>query len=259
MLLLIGLGLETKDLSVRALEEIKKAKILFLEEYTSFISKNYLRFIEKETQKTLNLVNRQDLEERVKEIVNKAKNAKIAILVPGDPLIATTHSIILNEAEKQGIGCLVLHSSSIFSAAIGESGLDVYKFGPVVTVPFWFANYKPTSFLDAIERNLKNNEHTLLLLDIDQKNRRPMKMEEAVEIFKKAEAIRNARGINDDLKVMVLADVGKKTQEIRYLRLGELTKKIKKELDGKVLSLIVPAKLSFSEKDSLDRASRSNS
>ncbi|MGA3021069.1 MAG: diphthine synthase [Candidatus Micrarchaeales archaeon] len=256
MLLLVGLGLETKDLSVRALEEIKTAKLLFLEEYTSFLSKDYLRFIGKETRKTLDVVSRQDLEERVKEIVKKAKNAKIAILVPGDPLIATTHSIILNEAEKQGIECLVLHSSSILSAAIGESGLDAYKFGPVVTIPFWFANYKPTSFLDVLEKNMKNNEHTLLLLDIDQKNKRPMKIEEAVEVLNKAESARGSEGITDDLKVIVLADVGKKTQDIRYLKLGGLTKKIKEELDGKVLSLIIPAQLSFAEKESLDRVSK---
>jgi diphthine synthase len=257
MLLLVGLGLETKDLSVRALEEIKKAKEIFIEEYTSFLPKGYLTFLQKETKKTLNVINRQDLEERISMMVKKAKNAKIAILIPGDPLIATTHSIILNEAEKQGIDCLVLHSSSILSVAIGESGLDAYKFGPVVTIPFWFANYKPTSFLDALGRNMKNNEHTLLLLDIDQKNRRPMKIEEAAEILRNAEFATRAGCISDDLKIIVLADAGKKTQEIKYIRFGGLTKKIKEELDGKVLSIIIPANLSFAEKSNLDRASRS--
>lgn len=258
MLLLVGLGLETKDLSVRALEEIKKADQLFLETYTSFIPEDYRKFIQKEAGKKVVPVSRQDLEEKVKETVAKAKNKKIVILIPGDPLIATTHSIILNEAKKQRVGFSVFHSSSVFSAAIGESGLDVYKFGPTVTIPFWFRNYRPTSFLDVLNKNVKNEEHTLILLDIDQKNKRPMEIGEAMEILQNAAAQKREKRVFDNARMIVLANLGRKDQQIKYLGIGEVNGKVKKELKGKVISFILPGRMSFAEEESLKRVLGSN-
>jgi diphthine synthase len=253
MLFLIGLGLGSKDLSVRAMEEIRKPGLVFLETYTAFITKDYLRFLKREASGEIVQIERQDLEDRVNEMVARSKNRRVEILVPGDPLIATTHSIILNEAKKQGVKYEVIHSTSVFSVAIGESGLDVYKFGPTVTVPFWFENYKPTSFLKALERNVKNEEHTLLLLDIDQKNRKPMRIADAVGIIKKAEAAEKTGKIGAATKMIVLGDLGMKTQKILYLRLDQIGKEAEKKLEGKVLSLIVPARLTFAEEESLQR------
>ena len=55
------------------------------------------------------------------------------------------------------------HNASILSA-IGVTGLDANKFGEVVSIPFWEANWKPSSFYEKIEANLKNELHTLCLL-----------------------------------------------------------------------------------------------
>src|SRR5271155_5851991 len=103
MLLLVGLGLGTKDLSERALEEIKKADELLLETYTAFIPNDYAAYLEKQTGKRPVPIQRKDLEDDLVQTVARAKGKNIAILVLGDPLIATTHSIILNEAHKQKI------------------------------------------------------------------------------------------------------------------------------------------------------------
>lgn len=252
MLLLIGLGLDTKDLSVRALEELKNADEILLETYTSFIPKSYTSFLQKHAGKKLVFISRQALEDNVKAMVAKAKKAKVAILFPGDPLVATTHSIILDEANSQGIKFKIFHAPSIFSAAIGESGLDFYRFGPTVTIPFWFEKYKPTSFLDAINTNLKNHQHTLLLLDIDQTNKRPMKIEEALEIVKKAQ-LKNGKSAVQIISILILANVGRKDQKIKYLRVSDVDTKLIKELNGSVLSIIIPSHMSFAEKESLKR------
>lgn len=50
--------------------------------------------------------------------------------------------------------------------AIGETGLQVYLFGPSVSICFFTENWKPTSFLTKFFENYKRNQHTLLLLDI---------------------------------------------------------------------------------------------
>lgn len=253
MLLIIGLGLGAKDVSVRAMEEIRKPGLIFLETYTAFVTKDYLKFLEGEAGGDITPVSRQDLEDKVKATVAMAKKQRVVLLVPGDPLIATTHSIILNEAKKQGVECEVIHAPSVFSVAIGESGLDVYKFGPTVTIPFWFEKYKPTSFLKAIAKNIRNGEHTLLLLDIEQKDKRPMRIAEAIDIIRKAESSENTGVFAGSTKLIVLADLGRETQEVLYLEFDKMGKSVEKKLEGKVLSLLLPAKLTFAEEESLQR------
>lgn len=254
MLFLIGLGLATKDLSARALEEIKEADEVLLETYTAFIPNDYLAFLEKQAGRKPALVKRSDLEENVRRTVAGAKDKSLVILVPGDPLIATTHSIVLNEAKSQGIRFEVIHAPSVFSIAIGESGLDVYKFGPTVTIPFWTDKYKPASFIDSIQRNLQNGQHTLVLLDIDQKNSRPMKLSEALEVIRRAQAGRAQEVLGGDKKIIVMANLGREDMAIKYIAIKDVGTGISEKFEAKQLSLIVPGPLSFSEEENLERA-----
>ncbi len=253
MLILIGLGLETKDISLRGLQAATEADKVLFEQYTSFISKEYLDYLKEATGQEMVSITREDMEEKAEATIKDAKDGNLAILVPGDPLVATTHySTLIDAAHKMKIKTKVYHAASIYSAAVGESGLDVYKFGPPVTIAFWSKNYKPVSFLDSIKRNLENNHHTLLLLDIDQKNKRPMKLSEATELLKNAELERLFDIINEGLRIVILGNVGKDDQELAYVRIGDANK-VEKRFEGKVLSLVVPAQLSFAEKESLER------
>ena len=183
-----------------------------------------------------------------------AKEKDVALLIPGDPLVATTHHLIVNTARKLEIGVEVFHSASAFTAAIGESGLDIYKFGPTVTIPFWFENYRPTSFLDVIRRNLDNKEHTLVLLDIDQKAHHPMSIGEAVGILESAERESHSGTVRSDLKVVIIANAGREGQEIRYVSIGEIGDDIKNSLSRKAIALVVPAQMSFAEEENLTSA-----
>jgi diphthine synthase len=253
MLVLIGLGLEAKDISVRALEELKRADAIYLERYTAQVEDKYVRYLEQETGKKLVELHRQDLEDRLDKTISAAKVKNIAILFPGDPLIATTHKIIFDYARKSGIKTKTLHSVSILTVAIGESGLDAYRFGPVITIPFWQDGYKPVSFIDSIRKNLENNEHSLLLLDIDQKNSRFMNLHEAFDVLKKADAQGAKTVIADNTSFVMIANGGKESQVVRYGKMSELEKIPYAELKDKILSLVLPAKLSFVEQESLKR------
>jgi diphthine synthase len=253
MLILIGLGLETKDISVRGLEAANAAAKVYLEQYTTFISDEYLAYLKSEIKQQMTVLGRSELEEKVKETINEAKTKDIAILVPGDALIATTHhTTILDTAKQMKIKTKVYHASSIYSAAIGESGLDVYRFGQTVTIPFWYENYKPTSYLDVIKKNLLNDEHTLLLLDLNQKEKRTMSLDEAVAQLKAAENEKLYDIIDDNLKILVLGNVGRETQELAYFRIGD-AKKMQKRFNGKILSMIIPATLNFAEEEALGK------
>ena len=251
MLALVGIGLESKDISVRALEFLKSCDIIMLESYTSIASMESIDFIERETGKELVRTRRADFEDRLKSTVAMAKDKRLAILAIGDPLMATTHHIILDEAAKQGIETTVFHAPSIFSAGIGESGLDIYKFGPTATIPYWSERYKPTSFMDVIAKNLLNGQHTLVLLDINQPLGKPMDIAEACETAAAA-AMQSGHSDIMAMRVLVLADVGRSGQEIVRSMFSEI-KSLSESLKGKTISIIVPAKLNFAEEESIKR------
>ena len=256
MLIIIGLGLEKGDLSVRALEAAAASDRLYIEQYTAFISAEYISFLKRETGKEIVELGRPDLEENSGILISAAKQENIAILVPGDPLIATTHhATLLDTAKKQDVECRIFHASSIYSAAVGESGLDVYKFGPAVTIAYWSDKYKPTSFLDRIESNIKNNSHTLVLLDLNQKEKKPMSLAEAMELLRSAGMGKEGSVIRNDLRVLIMGNVGKEDQKTAYVTLGE-TARVSDVFDGKMLVLIIPAEMSFAEQESISRHSR---
>jgi diphthine synthase len=251
MLLLIGLGIDTKEISVKALEALRNADSIFLEQYTTFISAEYIKYLRSVSGKEVMALGRPELEEGAQETLKGAKSKTVAILVPGDPLIATTHySTILNTARRLGIESKVYHSSSIYSAAVGESGLDVYRFGPPATIAFWSEKYKPTSVLDAIRKNMMNGQHSLVLLDLEQRERRPMALGEAITLLKEAEKEKGYGIINDDLKLIIMGDVGKETQEIAYKSLKEVPK-ISERFSKRMLVLVIPSSPSFAEQESL--------
>jgi diphthine synthase len=45
----------------------------------------------------------------------------------------------------------------------------VYRFGEIVSIPFFTEKWRPYSFYNKIKMNVDNNLHTLVLLDIKVK------------------------------------------------------------------------------------------
>jgi diphthine synthase len=188
MLFLIGLGLQKNDITIGALDSCKRCTEVYADRHTSFIPSETLDYIQEVAGKRVTNLSRQDMEENVKDLVQRAKSMNIAILTGGDPLIATTHKILFMEAKAQGQPIVVQHSSSIMTVAIGESGLDFYRFGRSCTVPHWTEHYKPVSFYETIGSNMMINAHTLLLLDYDSKTGSTISISEALDTLEAAEA-----------------------------------------------------------------------
>src|SRR3989344_8556739 len=124
MLYLIGIGLELKDISLKALEAIKKCKKVYLDNYTSVGAS--VKELEKLIEKSIIIGERSLIEDNIESILKEAKNDDIAILVYGDPLIATTHINYVIEAKKQDINVKIIHNISIANA-ITETGLMLYN------------------------------------------------------------------------------------------------------------------------------------
>ena len=83
----------------------------------------------------------------------------------GDPFCATTHSDLQVRATKLGIRVKAIHNASIINS-VGITGLQLYSFGHIVSVPFFTEKWRPYSFISKVERNFVNKLHTLVLLDI---------------------------------------------------------------------------------------------
>ena len=142
----------------------------------------------------------------------------------------------------------IFHSSSIFSAAIGESCLDIYKFGPTTTITNWSKNYTPTSFLDVIEKNLKNNQHTLVLFDIIKDQERTLSFEEAIKIIQKAEE-KTKKNLLENRKIILLSNIGSKNSRILYSEINKISNKIEETSKN---CIIIPSETTFAEKELLE-------
>ena len=181
MLLFIGTGLwDEKDISLKGLEAAKRADEVYAEFYTSKPATSAEK-LSKLLGKEVKVLERSDLEERSIELINKAKKADIALLIPGDPMIATTHSAIRVQAKQNGVETKIIHSSSILSAVCGITGLHNYRFGKSATI-----SYPHTSVsrfpAEVLRANRQMNAHTLLFLDLHPQ---PMEIPYAISILEK--------------------------------------------------------------------------
>ena len=143
--------------------------------------------------------------------MEEAKKTNIGILVFGDCLSATTHISLLNEAIDKKIGVKIFHSSSILTA-VAETGLNLYNFGKVSSLPFNRENIN--SVIENIKLNLKNNLHSLVLLDLDPINNIYVSINDALLYlekngFKEKVVACCQLGFNSDIKYGSIKDLNK--------------------------------------------------
>jgi len=237
MLYLIGLGLgDEKDISLRAVEMAKTCDC-YAELYTNkwFGSIEGLGHI---LGKTVKLLKRQDLEDKLDVFLKEAKNHDVALFVPGDPLAATTHTAVILEARKKKIAVKIIHNASIFSA-IAETGLHLYKFGRTSTIPF---SGKLESAKESLTTNRKRGLHTLFLLDMDAEVKLYMTAADALKILIKSKMLKPMD------TAIAAAGLGTENSQIAWGTAKEL---LLKDI-GTPAVLIVPGKLHFHEKEFLE-------
>src|SRR6058998_3156107 len=133
----IGLGLnDEKGLTIEGLEEARQANSVFAEFYTNTMPGLDRKKLELLLGKKVVVLNRVQLEdEEGKPIVEAAERGKVALLVPGDPMTATTHISIRLGLARRGIPSRIIHGPSVTSAGCGRTGLQSYTFGKSVTLP----------------------------------------------------------------------------------------------------------------------------
>jgi diphthine synthase len=164
MLYLIGLGLNADGISKYGLGIIKKCKRVYLENYTVDFPYN-IEELEHIIDKKVILADRALVESL--KIVDEAKKMDIGLLVYGSPLTATTHISLIQEAQNSGIRYKIIYNGSILDA-VAETGLQLYKFGKIASMPKWEKekNFTPDSFMKIVQENNSVKAHSLILIDI---------------------------------------------------------------------------------------------
>jgi diphthine synthase len=166
--------------------------------------------------------------------------------VGGDPLIATTHKILFLEARKQGVKFAAIHSTSIFSTAIGESGLDFYKFGKTFTIPSWSEHYRPISFYETLKKNQSICAHSVALLDFDQSKGVSMPISDALAELEAAEAHYKDGIISPGKKIFIMANLCGSGEIKDYITFADAKQK---QYGSAPALIIIPAQLSDIEEE----------
>ena len=205
----------------------------------------------------------RDEVEGAEELLASAREESVALLVVGDPMQATTHIDLEDRCVEQGIGFQVIPGLSATALAVSLSGMQSYRFGRQVTLPFTTSDYLPTSPLKMLCNNFENGLHSLVLLDLDPtgmglEKPRPMSPAEAVGLLEKmaAQVVDEEEGgrglLENPVKQwngILLSDLGTEEERVLSGPLGDLSG----QKGGMVHAFILPAEFSGMEEDAFER------
>lgn len=246
MFALVGLGMKFEHLTLKAINTLKECDEIFLEKYTLNIDYDF-EALTKLIGKKIKKLEREDVESG--SFLPKSNKKNVALLVLGDPLIATTHIELLLEARLRGIETMVIPGISILNV-IGITGLQPYKFGKTTSISFWQEEigYMPCGFYKILEENQKINAHTLFLLDPNPSKGKYITPLQAIEKLKECEKMKGKNIINKDTQYIVCSRLCSKTEKIVVGKYDEI-----KSIDfgPPPHSIIIPAQTHFKEKEYL--------
>jgi diphthine synthase len=182
MLTFVGLGLyDLEDVSAKGLTAIRNADLVCLEAYTSLLAGTSPEEMEQYYGKDIEILKREDVEQHPECFLSRALVNNVVFLTGGDPMVSTTHIDLRIRAARMGIKTEIIHGASIVSAVCGLSGLQNYRFGKSCSLPFPHGKWSPTTPAEVIRKNIADNLHTIIYLDIQEK--RYMTIYEAVNLL----------------------------------------------------------------------------
>jgi diphthine synthase len=236
-------------MSLRGQAEAKSCDLLLSEFYTSVMPGLELPNLRRLVGKDVKVLSRKEVEEDAEEkILLKAKDKKVGFLVPGDPMVATTHVDLRLRAHKAGIKTRIIHAASVASAAAGVTGLQSYKFGRTVTVPASWQGEFPESVYVTIKNNLASGLHSLVLLEIDVENNAHISISEALEQLLGLSRRRPENLIRQETLVVGVARIEAPDMIVKA---GTVSEVMRTDFGGPPYVLIFPGQLHFVETEAL--------
>lgn len=170
MLTFVGLGLyDERSVTLAGRDAIRGADRAFAEFYTSDLVGTTVDELAAAHDIEIAVRSRAGVERDPEPVLAAAESADVCFLAAGDALVSTTHVDLRLRAEARGIDTRVVHGVSAASAVPALCGLQNYRFGKAVTLPFpdaHGAETVPPSVVESVESNRERGHHTLCYLDI---------------------------------------------------------------------------------------------
>lgn len=199
---------------MKGLKAVTDSSEVYVEDYTSFpyeVSFGATRLPRKAVESDF--------------LIEKARKATVTLLVPGDPLFATTHISLVQECRKVGVPVGVVHAPSVVNM-LARTGLSPYKFGRIVTL-----SKQVKSDAERIQANLDAGLHTLCLLD---------------PAIGGSAGLKVLHGMNFSGKMLLCERLGTGTEKISY---GSVEELLKVRQGKRPHCIIVPATMQFFEEE----------
>ena len=248
-LTLVGLGLgDETDITARGLEEVEAADAVFAESYTSRLAVGSIARLAERTGKDIVMLTREEVEEGA-QVIESCEGRRVAFLVAGDPLTATTHIDLRLRAAKESIETVIVHAASVLTAVPGLLGLQHYKLGRTTTIPFPQEGYLPTSPYEIVADNLARGLHSLVLLDTGADGESHMTANEGLGILLEMAKKSSERGAMDEESLVAV--VARAGSPDCLVAAGKLEEMRKTSFGPPLHTIVVPGKLHFMEEESL--------
>jgi len=246
MLWIAGLGISgIESISIETQKLLKNADIVYLEQFTSPVTKLESNKIGKLVKGEFKIAKRWMVEDG-KEILKNSKKKNVVLLTYGDPYIATTHIELRTRAIQEKIKTKTIHAASSITALVGECGLQYYKIGRIVTVmkdPKTLTTPYYVMYSNALAGN-----HTVLLLEYNQDEGFFLEPVNALLDLLSTEKEQKRKIISSSTFVIIASRIGFKNQAITA---GKISNLIKKNFGKPPHTIIIPGQLHFTESDAL--------
>jgi len=247
MLWFVGLGISgTRSIPIEVVKIIQEADFVYLEAFTSPISKQYEDEIKNMVNGSFKIAKRWLVEDG-QEILKASKSSTVVLLSYGDPYIATTHIELRTRAKLEKIETNTIHSASAITSMIGEAGLQFYKVGRIVTI----MNEKKSVITPytSIFKNLIQGLHSVILLEYNQDENYFLDPKDAISSLMDVEKEQKRNVVNNDTFAIVASRIGFETQKITS---GKFSNLLKVDFGEPPHSIIITGKLHFTESDAIN-------
>lgn len=248
-LYLVGLGVYKKTVTLEALEIMRRAcDVVFLESYTSCAPGTSVRDLEDMIGRRLYTVSRRDLEDMNGEVLFRhlREGRDVCLATWGDPLVATTHISLATRALREGFCYRYVPGVSSVTAALGLTGLMIYRLGKISTVTFPRDGVLSEYPYHVLRENMSRGLHTLYLLDIDVERGVFMRVGEAIDLLLRLEEVFREGLLRPETYVLGLS-IGERSVVCG----GRLEFVKRASIDQVPQILVIPSRLYFTEEEYL--------
>jgi diphthine synthase len=222
--------------------------MVFADDFTALMPPDTFEFLQRTRRDPILRLGRERLEKGTEVLQAAAAPGGAVLLVPGDPMAATTHVSLRVEAVRRGLPTRLVFAPSIIHMAFSEVGLQHYKAGRTVTIPYPEKGFAPTSPIERIDANRAAGLHTLVLLDVKSQEGRYMSAADGVKFMLQLASKLQGSSLGPSTLAVAVARAG---EPDCLRRAGAASRMATLDLGPPMHCLILPGKLHFEEREAL--------